>query len=270
MNKIFRAFLIVLIIVWTLAPLYELVVMSIASSGSIGALLPGKITLKYYAEILFGARFGAQSIWPFMAHSIIVCGLASLAVILFSLPCAYAFSRLKSKTSQGVYLGYFVLRMLPSIALLVPWYFILRSLHLIDTYSGLSIIYLLFQLPVGIWLMKGFFDTIPVELEEGAWIEGASVFTAFRKIIVPLAGNGIAVTGVFVFLYSYIELMYSSVLTRQKITLPPYLSGFVSVYEVHYQLTLAASLISTIPMIVLFLFAQRYMTRGITGGALKY
>ncbi len=270
MSKYLRAFFIVLIVVWTLAPLYELVVMSIAATESIGALVPGKITLKYYAEILFGARFGAQSIWPFMGHSVLICTLASIAVILFSLPCAYGFSRLKSKTSQGVYLGYFVLRMLPSIALLVPWYFILRSLHMLDTYGGLSIIYFLFQLPVGIWLMKGFFDTIPIELEESAWIEGASILTTFRKIIVPLAGNGISVTGVFVFLYSYIELMYSSVLTRQKITLPPYLSGFVSVYEVHYQLTLAASLISTIPMILLFLFAQRYMMRGITGGALKY
>ncbi len=270
MNKYLRSFLILLVVVWTVGPLYELIVMSTAASGSFSTLLPTKITLRYYAEILFGARFGAQSIWPFMAHSIIVCTVASLAVILFSLPCAYGFSRLKSKASQGVYLGYFVLRMLPSIALLVPWYFILRSLRLIDTYGGLSLIYLLFQLPVGIWLMKGFFDTIPVELEESAWIEGASVLTAFREIIIPLAGNGISVTAVFVFLYSYIELMYASVLTRQKITLPPYLAGFVSQYEPHWQLTLAVSLISTVPMILLFMFAQRHMTRGITGGALKY
>lgn len=270
MNKYLRTFLIVIILIWTLAPFYELVAMSIAPTGGLGSFVPKTVTFKYYEQIIFGTRAGTKSIWPFMWHSIVVCTLASIVVILFSLPTAYSFSRLRSRTSRSVYLGYFVLRMLPSIGLLIPWYFVLQSLHLIDTYTGLSTIYFLMQLPVGIWLMKGFFDTIPIELEEYAWIEGASVFATFRKIIVPIAGNGISVTGVFVFLYSYIELMYSSVLTRQKITLPPYLAGFVSTYEIHYQLTLAASLVSTVPMVILFMFAQRYMTRGITGGALKY
>lgn len=270
MNKVVRTILIVVILFWTLAPFYELIVMSLASTGSVGQILPSSVSLKYYGQILFGTKSGTESIWPFMWHSVVVCTLASIIVILFSLPTAYGFSRLRSRASQSMYLGYFVLRMLPSIGLLIPWYFILQSLHLLDTYSGLSLVYFLMQLPVGIWLMKGFFDTIPIELEECAWIEGASVLTTFRKVIIPIAGNGISVTGVFVFLYSYIELMYSSVLTRQKITLPPYLSGFVSTYQIHYQLTLAASLVSTIPMVILFMFAQRYMTRGITGGALKY
>jgi ABC-type glycerol-3-phosphate transport system permease component len=206
-----------------------------------------------------------------MKNSVIICSLATLAVVAISLPCAYGFSRLNTKTSHRLYLAYFILRMLPPIALLVPWYFILNSLGLIDTYGGLSFIYFIFQLPVGIWLMKGFFDTIPVELEEYTWIEGAGVFRAFARIIVPLAGNGISVTAVFVFIYCYIEFMYASIFSRtDAIPLPPYIAGFSTPWEIRFQLMLAAALVSIIPMVLLFLFVQRYMVKGITGGALKY
>jgi multiple sugar transport system permease protein len=271
MRRLPRALAVVLIAFWTLFPFYSLVVTSITSSGGIGDLFPGRVTFEYYGEVLLGAGGGSQWIWPFMKNSTVVCSLATAAVILFCLPCAYGFSRWRGRAGHRLYLGYFILRMLPPVAMLVPWYFILNSVGLIDTYRGLSFIYFLFQLPVGIWLMKGFFDTAPMELEESAWIEGASVFQTFRMIIVPLVSGGVAVTAVFVFIYCYIEFMYASIFTRNAaVTLPPYIAGYSTPWEIRFQLMLAAALVSILPMMALFFAAQRYMVKGITGGALKY
>jgi ABC-type glycerol-3-phosphate transport system permease component len=244
------------------------VVTSISASGSIGDLVPQKLDLQYYREVLSG---GADAFWPYLLNSLIICTLATVAVLVISMPAAYGFSRLRSKFGRGLYLGYFVLRMMPSLALLVPWYFILNSIGQIDTYSGLSFVYFIFQLPMGIWLMKGFFDSIPFELEESAWMEGAGAFRVFRQIILPLASNGFAVTSVFVFIYCYIEFMYASIFTRSNtVTLPPYIAAFSTPWEIRFQLMLAAALVSTLPMVLLFVFVQRYMVKGITGGALKY
>ena len=271
MNKTVRRILIVILLLWTLFPFYSLVVTSVTTSGSIGDLFPQAITFEYYKEIFFGSAVGSKPIWPFMQNSLIMGGVATIGVLVFCVPCAYGFSRWDSKTSQRLYLGFFILRMFPSIALLVPWYFILNSLKLMDTYIGLSFIYFIFQLPVGIWLMKGFFDTIPTELEEAAWIEGASVFQTFRKIILPLASNGVAVTAVFVFIYCYIEFMYASIFTRTNtVTLPPYIAGFATAWEIHFQLMLSAALVSIIPMAIFFFLIQRYIAKGLIGGALKY
>ena len=270
MKKSVRRAFVVIILFWTLFPLYSLIVTSITTSGSIGDLYPQQITFEYYKEIFFGIESG-KPIWSFMINSLIIGGLASIGVLVISVPCAYGFSRWDSKAGQRMYLGFFILRMLPPIALLVPWYFILTKWGLMDTYIGLSGIYFIFQLPVGIWLMKGFFDTIPKELEEAAWIEGASVFQSFLKVILPLASNGMAVTAVFIFIYCYIEFMYASIFTRTKtITLPPYIAGFATPWEIRFQLMLAAALVSVVPMAILFFMIQRYIAKGITGGALKY
>ena len=271
MKKPVRNVAIVVILLWTLFPFYSLVVTSVTPSGSVGSFLPRELTFQYYKEIVFGAKLGSPSIWQFMKNSIVMCGFATIGVLIISIPCAYGFSRWRTKLSGRLYLAYFILRMLPPIALLVPWYFIMSGLDLIDTYASLSFIYFIFQLPVGIWLMKGFFDTISPDLEEYAWIEGASVFYAFRKIVVPLVANGVSVTSVFVFIYCYIEYMYASIFTRTyTITLPPYIAGFSTPWEIRYQLMLASALISILPMMLLFFFAQRYMAKGLTGGALKY
>jgi ABC-type glycerol-3-phosphate transport system permease component len=268
--KILLGVSIVLILLWTLFPFYSLIVTSITASGSIGEFLPEKITFEYYQEIFFGSESGAKGIWPYMKNSLIVCSMATIGVIVMSAPCAYGFSRWQSKTSHTLFLGYFILRMLPHITLLVPWYFILNSVDMMDTYSGLAFVYFVFQIPVGIWLMKGFFDTIPQELEEAAWIEGATVFQSFRKIVVPLVSSGFSVTAVFVFIYCYIEFMYASIFARTKtVTLPPFIAGFSTPWEIRFQLMLAAALVSTIPMIILFFLVQRYFVKGITGGAFK-
>jgi multiple sugar transport system permease protein len=271
MKRIFLWISIVLILVWTLLPFYSLIVTSIAASGSIGEFIPKNVTFEYYKDILFGDKSGSKSIWGYMLTSVIIGSISTVVVLIVSVPAAYGFSRWRSRTSTNIYLSYFVLRMLPPIALVVPRLVILGRLGLIDTFTGLALIYIPTQIPLGIWLMKGFFDGTPKELEENAWVEGAGVFKTFWKIVLPINGSGIAVTAVFVFIYCYIEFLYASLMARSAvITLPTYIAGFSTPWEIRFQLMLAAALISILPMVVLFGFAQRYIVRGITGGALKY
>ena len=139
-----------------------------------------------------------------------------------------------------------------------------------DSLTSLILINVLFQIPVGVWLMKGFFDTIPVEIEESAFIDGASVPQTFLKIILPLASNGMSVTATFIFLYTYMEFMFANILSRKDaITLPIYIASFSSEWEIKYQQMLVAALVGMIPMIVVFVIIQRYILKSITSGALK-
>jgi multiple sugar transport system permease protein len=118
--------------------------------------------------------------------------------------------------------------------------------------------------------MKAFFDTTPHEIEESAWIEGASVFKTFQKIILPLNTNGLVVTSVFIFIYTYIEYMYASIFTRaDAITVPPFIVGFQTQFILKFQLMLSAALISMLPLAIFFLLIQRFIVKGITGGAIK-
>ena len=270
MKKIFLWISIILILLWTLVPFYSLIVTSIASSGSISEFFPKKVTFEYYKTILVGDESSGKNIWSYMLNSVIICSISTFIVLLLSVPGAYGFSKWKSKTSTSIYLSYFVLRMLPPIALVVPRLVILGRLGLMDSFLGLALVYIPTQIPLGIWLMKGFFDTTPKEIEECAWIEGATVFQTFWKIVLPINSNGVTVTAVFVFICCYIEFLYASLISRSHIlTLPPYIAGFATPWEIRFQLMLAASLISILPMVILFAFIQRFMVKGITGGALK-
>jgi ABC-type glycerol-3-phosphate transport system permease component len=257
-------------ILWTILPFYSLIVTSLSVTGSIGDLLPKKITFAFFRDVITNRSGMGNYIWPHMRNSIIVSVITTIIVLVLSLPCAYGLSRLKSKSSKRIYMGVFILRCLPPIGLVIPWYFIIKSINLYDTYTGLIIVYVFFQIPLGIWLMKGFFDTIPIEIEESALVDGASVFQTFRKIIMPLSSNGIAVTASFILLYVYLEYMYASMLTSLKtVTMPVFIVGFISPFEVRYQLMLAAALVGIIPTTIIFILAQRYLVSGITGGALK-
>jgi len=269
MRKIFIWLSIIFILAWTLLPFYSLIIISLAKTGSISELWPKSVTFEYYKAVIFGSP-DTRSIWVYMKNSVIVCSVSSIVVIMLSVPCSYALSRWKSKSSNAMYMSYFILRMLPPISLIIPRIILLQNLHLIDTFLGLALIYIPTQIPVGVWLMRGFFDSTPIEFEEYAYIEGATYFKTFFRIVLPVNTNGVAVTSVFVFIYCYIEYIFAALITRTNaITLPPYIASFASPWEIRFQLMLAAALISTIPMIVLYAFAQRFIVKGITVGAVK-
>jgi multiple sugar transport system permease protein len=264
------------IAVWTLFPFVWFFLVSLTIPGHIPRRLelPGVLTGRSYAAVLLGGKYapvGAETpIVPNVLNSLIMTGLTMTLCLSISLGAAYVFSRFRFRPLRLLLSSLLIVRMTPGVSLAVPVFLLMLRYRLVDTYIGLSMVYTLTSLPLAIWLMKGFFDTIPTELEEQAYIDGATMFIALRKIILPLAAPGIAVTACFIFLSSYIEFLFAMILSRGSInTLPLALAGYMTELQTFYNEMAAASFLSMIPLVLFFYFAGRYMVGGLSLGALK-
>jgi multiple sugar transport system permease protein len=247
------------VLLWTLLPIYCLIINSLSPISTLGSLFPQTITFEYYTKLFRGSG----TIYNVVVNSFIVSIVTVIITILIGVPGGYGVSRWTK--GKYIFTGLFILRMIPPISFLIPWFFILWKLNLLDTRIGLIIAYV--RLPFTIVLMKGFFDSIPIELEEAAKIDGATFFQTFLKIIVPLSLNGVVVVALFTFIYSYFEFMYAVVLTRVNAkTFSVYIAGFSTEHGVQYQSMLATSFIGMIPMILLYTFFQKYIVSGLKVG----
>jgi multiple sugar transport system permease protein len=265
-----------LVSLWSLFPFLWYFLVSLALPGSIPRSLswPSTLSLRTYAAVLLGGGYleaGTNlSILPNIVNSLKVAGLAVGLSLGLSVGAAYVFSRFRA---SGLRLGFnalLVVRMTPGVSLAVPIFLMMTRYRLVNTHIGLALVHTLLALPLAVWLMKGFFDTIPVELEEAAAIDGASLLLALRKVVLPLAAPGLAVTACFVFLASYIEYMFALILSRGAInTLPLAIAGYKSEHHVFYNEMAAASFISMIPLMLFFYLLGRYMVSGLSFGALK-
>ncbi len=256
------------LIIWTLFPFYTSIISALSTEGGVGDLLPQArhITTRYVVDLIQGD----DPLVPPLLNSGIITVMSVGIVLILALPAGYGLSRWRGRTSRTVYLLFFVLRMLPPISLVIPWFLIIAGWKLTDTYIGLVITYIPFRLCLAVWLMKGFFDTIPLEIEDAAAIDGANAWSTFLRVILPLSRNGVSVTVVFVGIQSYIEYMFAVTLTRRvTTTLPVYIASFATPWSIRYQHMLGAALIGTIPMILLYLVAQKQIVRGVTGGMIK-
>jgi multiple sugar transport system permease protein len=274
-----RALLLVgaaLMIVWSLFPFAWFFLTSLTTPGNIprSFSLPETLTLESYATVIFGSSAAVSgskfSIVPNIANSFIVAVVTVALCVALSFGAAYVFSRYRSRGLDLAFNWLLLIRMTPALSLAVPIYLMMSSYGLTDTHIGLSLVYTMLSLPLAIWLMKGFIDTIPVELEEAAYLDGASLYQVLRHVVLPLAAPGVAVTACFVFLASYIEYMFSLILSRGAVeTLPVAIAGYNNEHQTFYNEMAAASFISMIPLALFFSFAGRYMVRGLTMGAVK-
>jgi|TARA_B110000503_G_scaffold95142_1_gene143305 multiple sugar transport system permease protein len=223
-------------------------------------------TLDNYHEVIFGA----SSILPNLLSSIVVATGATLLTMLFAIPAAYALARLRcpiKKTS-----GFYVLatQMLPPVGLIIPYYLILQKIGGLDSYSGLIIIYLTFSLPFAIWLMVSYFEDIPLEMEEAALLDRAGRLGALWHVILPQARGGIAVTTIFVFLNAWNEFLFAVVLGGNQVrTVTVAMFNFISVEQTQWARLAAGAMLAMAPVIIIGIFAQRHIVKGLTIGAVK-
>lgn len=230
--------------------------------------VPEKPTLENYRYFLFD---NMNYYIKFLKNSIVV----ALGVILFSvIPGSLgAYSITRFRTGGNV-LPLFVLvqRMVPPVAIGIPFFIMLYRFQLIDTKLGLILAHVNFNLPFSLWLMLGFFRQIPIELEEAAMIDGCNRLQTFVKIVLPLVAPGIAVVTIFTLIQSWNEFFFAIIITRSisSQTLPVVISSLViPVIGIQYGKMAAAGIISVIPIIILSLFAQKYLVKGLTTGAVK-
>ena len=228
--------------------------------------IPSTISLESFKKFFCLYNFGTMT-W----NSLITCIGSVVICTVFSCLAGYGVTRFKfrgKKTFMGFLL---VTQMFPSVMLVVPFYSVLTKYHLTNSLLGLIIVYAATNIAFSTWMMTSYFKTIPVELDEAARVDGASSFTIFRKIILPLVIPGIAAVAIFVLINGWNEYMYSSVLIS-KDSLKTLTVGIVSLNtqnQVHWNDMMAASTMSCIPLIILFMCFQKYFIAGMTSGAVK-
>jgi len=225
-----------------------------------------KPTLDNYREVLFGA----SSIVPNLWSSFVVSTSATVLTMLIAIPAAYALGRLRYPAKRAS--GFYVLatQMLPPVGLIIPYYLALQRLGALDTYSGLVVIYLTFSLPFAIWLMVSYFEDVPLEMEEAALLDRAGRLRALWYVVLPQVRGGIAVTTIFVFLNAWNEFMFAVVLGGNRVRpVTVAMFNFISVEQTQWAKLAAGAMLAMAPVILIGIFAQRHIVKGLTVGAVK-
>jgi multiple sugar transport system permease protein len=219
-------------------------------------------TLTNYLKV-----FGEQNFLKYFLNSTIVGGLAVGLSLLIGLPAAYSIARF---TQNRLSVFILLARLMPGISFLMPWYIIFSRLNLMDSYVALVLSHMLIALPVIVWVMSSFFASIPREMEESAMVDGATRQYAFLAVILPLSGPGIITATTLSFIFSWNNFMFSQVLSMERTkTLPIAVYNFVSYAEVDWGGVMAAAVAIMAPAIVLTMFFQKYVVKGLTMGAVK-
>lgn len=223
-------------------------------------------TLENYATLWAQAGFPAM-----FFNSTVVTTLTVLVCLVVGVTGAYSLSRYRFRARGQILLFYLVIRMFPAVLLLLPIFIALRLLGLYDTYIGLALAYTAFLTPVSIWLLKGFFDTIPPELEDAARIDGCTRAGAILRVVLPLTRPGVAATAVLIAISSWNEFLFALMLTTSQgvRTWPVGLQLMVGEYQLPWGLLTAGGIISIAPILLFFVLVQRALVRGLTLGAVK-
>lgn len=222
-------------------------------------------TMKNFAEIFYGSPF-----IKYMINSLIVASLNTGVSLVFGSMAAYSLARFKFKGSDNIAFWMLSIRMMPPVVAVIPLYIIMRNLRLLDTPWCLVIAYLTINLPFVVWMMKGFFEEIPREIEESALVDGCSTFEVFRIIALPLAAPGLAATGIFAFIFSWNEFLIALILTGTKsVTLPVGIIGYMKETGINWGYMTAGGILALIPVMIFAMLAQKNLVKGLTMGALK-
>ena len=228
--------------------------------------LPLHPTFQNYVSLWEQAGFPAMFL-----NSAIVMLLTVLACLVVGVTGAYSLSRYRFRARGQILLFYLVIRMFPAVLLLLPIFIALRVLGLYDTHLGLALAYTAFLTPVAIWILKGFFDTIPPELEDAARIDGCTRAGAIMRVVLPLARPGVAATAVLIAISAWNEFLFALMLTTSQgiRTWPVGLQLMVGEYQLPWGLLTAGGIISIAPIVLFFVLVQRSLVRGLTLGAVK-
>lgn len=229
-------------------------------------LWPEQIVSDHYR-----ALWEERDFWKPIRNSLIVAGATTIFCLAFGSLAAWALARLRFRGKGAILGGLLAVSLFPQISIVSPLFLLLRALRLIDTYPGLILPYLTFAMPLTVWLLTSFFRQLPVDLEEAAFVDGATRWQTFRRVLLPLAAPGLATTGILTFIYCWNEFLFalSFTLGPERQTVPVAIALFRGQYQVPWGQILAAAVIATAPVAALVLVFQRRIVQGLTAGAVK-
>jgi len=227
-----------------------------------------------FSELSLDAYFGVWRDTNFpslMKNSLIVSTMTVIISLSLGTLAGYALSRSKFRGRQGVLLVYLAIRLVPGVLLLIPMYIFMNNLGLLDSYIGLTLAYTTFTLPATIWLMKGFFDSLPPDLENAARIDGCSRMGAMWRISIPLVLPGLAATGTLTAITAWNDVLFALLLTSsdRTRTWPVGLKEMIGEFQLPWEALTATAILSLIPVVIGFALVGRKMVAGITAGSLK-
>jgi multiple sugar transport system permease protein len=263
--KVFRFIALAFVVLAFIAPLLWMLQSSLKTNVDIydaGKTFAFTPTFDNYANVL-----GRDNYFVFIFNSFWVAFVSTALSIVIGAPAAYAMSRFSMQRSAGVVL---LARIIPGVSLLVPWYFIFANLHMVGGYSVLILSHVFVALPLIVFIMMSFFDSLPLELEEQGQVDGLTSIGAFLRIALPLSTPGIATAGILSFIFSWNNFMFALVLSGANTkTLPVAIFNFVSYASIDWGGLMAAAVVVTVPIMVIALFTQKYIVSGLTAGATK-
>jgi multiple sugar transport system permease protein len=233
--------------------------------------IPSHPTLEQYQTLLSPTGTVGPVFLRYFFNSLLVSTTTTLLCVLVAVPAAYAFSRFQFPGRDLLFFAVLVRNMFPVVVFLIPLFILMRALHLVNTYGSLILTYMTFGLPLSIWLLKGFYDNIPEELERAARIDGASRFKAFWLIIMPLSSPGIIATAIYAFIAAWNEYVYALTFLNSEslLTLPVGLQHFFTEFATNWPGLMAAAFIMSVPVVVMFIVLQKQFVRALTEGAVK-
>ncbi|MCL5072356.1 MAG: carbohydrate ABC transporter permease [Actinobacteria bacterium] len=269
-GKILLYFLTAIIIIGTIFPFYWLVTTSIKYGAdamtSPPIIVPGRVTLENYIAVF------KKGIFKELLNSIIVSISTTFLAVLFGALAAYSLSKtyIGPKIRGAFLIGVLVVRIFPPVVTTMPYFLIITKMGLFDTQISMIITYVAYSIPFVIWLMLGFFQELPPEIDKAAVVDGCNLWQRFSKVTLPLALPGLAVTSIFCFIMAWNEFLYASVLTSQNAkTLPVLVAGFISDQRIQWGPMTAIGVMLVIPVLLFAIFTQKYLVRGLTFGAVK-
>ncbi len=269
------------LIFWVGFPVYYMLITSVMDPPELAAKPPNWIpqqpTIQNYREVIIGETgqrgdYGTTTEFSRMMPALLNSTFVSFAVVVLNLiiggMAAYAFSRFDFRLGRVAYVGVLMTRVLPALSLIVPLFIILRRINLINTLWALIITYTIFILPLTIWILREYFDTLARDIEEMALIDGATRWQAFRMVVAPLAVPGMIAVGVMAFMEAWSEFFFALTLTN-SLTYPPLLMSFRNLHQVNWNALAAATTLGVLPPVIVAFVFQRYLVRGLSEGAVK-
>lgn len=231
-----------------------------------GNLLPSGVTWAHFHEVLGRAGFGR-----FMLNSLLVAFVTVIASGVLALLAAVAVARFRFKARTSILVMILIAQMVPLEALVIPLFLQARSLQMLNSLLGLSIVYLAFSIPFAVWMLRGFVAAVPVEVEEAAYVDGASWWRMFWSVLFPLVAPGLVATSVFSFITAWNEFIFALTFLQDdsKFTVAIGLQRFFGQNTADWGPVMAASTLITIPVIIFFVAVQRNLVSGLSAGAVK-
>ncbi|MFI6424684.1 carbohydrate ABC transporter permease [Promicromonospora sp. NPDC050880] len=268
LRQVTKGVLVALLLVFTLFPVYWMLNSSLdAQAGHTSSFWPAEPTLDHYTFVLTEGGFGT-----FLRNSLLVALGTVLVSSLLALLASVAVARFRFRMRTQILMLVLIVQMVPLEALVIPLFVQVRDLQLLGTLLGLVVVYVALAVPFGIWMLRGFVAAVPVELEEAAYLDGASWGRMFWSVLLPLVAPGLVATSIFGFITAWNEFIFAMTMlggATESYTVAIGLRSFFGIHANDWGAIMAASTIITVPVMIFFVLVQRRLASGLTSGAVK-